>query len=151
MAKRAGTTDVEERTINDELGEVFIPESISESAADSSELKQARRAAKDYDLSQPIKNDGGFVVGCVAMPGVTAWGKTKDEAEKACRKSVEEAIATLINLGMELPKNSRPPSTVMRSVRLNAVMDADIQRICRENGVTFSEFVRMLFEKVLED
>ncbi len=67
-------------------------------------FKKASDLAQKYLILMEKHNRLGYVGSCVEMPTVFFDGKTEEQCEKSGREAIAVTIATMMELGRELPK-----------------------------------------------
>jgi len=101
-------------------------------------------------LGYPIKltrdDNETFLVTCPALPEVTTFAETEDEAQDHALRAIEEAIAARISHGEPLHRPGSVPQRRSPFVKLPAMTALKVQLyiVLRESGIARAELSRRL-------
>jgi len=87
-----------------------------------------------------------FLVTCPALPELTTFGETRDEAAKRASDAVEEALAARISDGRDIPPFERAEDDHADFAVLPIVtsLKVGLYRAIKEDGITRAELQRRL-------
>jgi antitoxin HicB len=99
-----------------------------------------------YELVLDMDDNDSFLVTTPAFPEVTTFGCDQPEALVNGRKAIEEAIASRISAGDDLPLPQKETSGKGQWVEVPALvfLKSAFYMICKEEGVSRAELARRL-------
>jgi antitoxin HicB len=103
-----------------------------------------------YLIKLTPDDNGTFLVTCPALPEVTTFGETEDDARRIALGAIEEAIAARISYGERLPlpvpaaENAPGRNTRFVKLPVMTALKTQLYIILRESGTTRAELSRRL-------
>lgn len=93
----------------------------------------------------PDTIDGGFTVTCRDFPEAITQGETASEAVLEASDAIEEAIASRMKRGVDIPiPTSKKQGEQMATVPLSTSLKAALYQAMREDNITKSELARRI-------
>ena len=93
----------------------------------------------------PDTIDGGFTVTCRDFPEAITQGETVTQAVLEASDAIEEAIASRIKRGADIPNpSSKKQGEHMATVPLSISLKAGLYQAMREDNITKSELARRI-------
>jgi antitoxin HicB len=110
----------------------------------------------EYPVLLKRAAEGGYVVTCRDLPALITQGESKDDALAQAADAMDEVLATVMKLGLDLPPPSKPRraerlvsppvETVAKAALYSALRDAKITKteLAKQLGVDEKEVRRLL-------
>ena len=99
-----------------------------------------------YDVKLEPDDNGTFLVTCPALPEVTTFGETEEEALRHTRGAIAEALAARIAGGRDIPIQRSRGKGLSAQARLSALetLKVELYLALRREGVSRAELGRRL-------
>lgn len=96
-----------------------------------------------YRIKLEPDDNGTLLVTCPALPEVTTFGDDEADAMRHAVDAIEEAIASRVSDGEDIPEGQRRGPHLVRLPALT-VLKIELYRRLREEGITRAELARRL-------
>jgi antitoxin HicB len=99
-----------------------------------------------YDVKLEPDDNGTFLVTCPALPEVTTFGETEEEALRHVRGAIAEALAARIAGSRDIPIQRSRGKSLSAQARLSALeaLKVELYLALRRDGVSRAELGRRL-------
>lgn len=99
-----------------------------------------------YSIELTPDENGTFLVTCPALPEVTTWAESKDEAADVALNAIEEAIAARLARNEDVPPWSdfARAGSIHVSLPLQTALKVSLQRAMISKGLSRAELARRL-------
>ena len=98
----------------------------------------------EYAVTLAPDDNDTWMVACGALPEVTTFGDTREEALKNAALAIEEALAARMALGADLPMPDREEGAFLVRLSVQAALKVALYRAMRREGVSKAELARRL-------
>jgi antitoxin HicB len=99
-----------------------------------------------YELILSPDDNGTWLVEAPLFPEVTSFGETQEEACRNGRNAIEEAIASRISSGQDVPPPAKDTPGKGRFVQMAAMvyLKSALYMVMREKGISRADLMRSL-------